>query len=64
MIDEWTIFLQLVSPLDFSSGKVAPIKLGTNFVKSDTIVTVSGWGDLSVSKKKNHLMYQLIRKCW
>lgn len=39
--------LELVSPLDFSSGKVAPIKLGTNFVKSDTIVTVSGWGDLS-----------------
>jgi len=44
--------LELVSPLDFSTGTVAPIQLGGDFVMPGTIVTVSGWGAVSADTIK------------
>jgi len=41
-----------VSPLDFSTGTVAPIQLGGDFVMPGTIVTVSGWGAVSADTIK------------
>jgi len=53
--------LELESALDFSEGKVAPIDLGTDLIKSDSVVTVSGWGALSANSI-NYLMPNLLRK--
>jgi len=38
--------LELWSPLDFSTGRVAPIALDIHDVQAGSIVTVSGWGSL------------------
>jgi len=40
---------------------VAPIDLGTDLIKSDSVVTVSGWGALSANSI-NYLMPNLLRK--
>ena len=48
-----------MSPLDFSTGTVAPIQLGGDFVMPGTIVTVSGWGAVSVRMFKPFRPVQL-----